>query len=54
LTKTKTMESIKKPNEIFRKIIEDKKVINNHLLKGGKLEELRGIKFTKPQSLRNI
>ena len=49
------MENIlKNPKEIFRKIIGDKKFINDHLSKGGKLEELRGIKFSKPQSLRNI
>lgn len=49
------MDSIKNnPKDIFKKIVSDKNIINNHLINGGKLEELRGIKFTKPTTLRNI
>lgn len=43
----------KHPKEIFRKIIRDKRFINEHIAKGGRLEELHGIRFSKPQPLQN-
>jgi hypothetical protein len=50
--KIKTSKSSSKGAPIFKKMIEDKKAIHEHLKKGGKIDDLRGkFDFAKPISL---